>query len=173
MKTRTRFGLALAASLVLPLVSRATTTIVHDAARDLVLNQNNSAIYTNVYGGIWTFMRADSNTGDRTVLAFGKQTNDTHNEQEVAVQRGPAHKDGSNAVNPWFSVNPTPWDAGTTNMRGNDFPAIPPGELSCHPGKLQSGVRCAVLRFTVPRSGDYEVVSKVWNRNTLSHLISR
>ncbi len=154
-----------AIAAALPLAATATTTIVHDAARDLVLNQNNSAIYTNVYGGIWTFMRADSNTSDRTVLAFGKQTNDTHNEQEVAVQRGPAHKDGSNAANPWFSVNPTPWDDGTTNMRGNDFPAIPPGELSCHPGKLQSGERCAVLRFTVPRSGDYEVVSKVWNRN--------
>ena len=36
------------------------TNIVHDAARDLVLNTANKAVYTNFYGGVWSFMPASA-----------------------------------------------------------------------------------------------------------------
>ena len=140
----------------------ATTTIVHDAARDMVLNQANSPVYTNVYGGVWTYMRADSNTDTRYVLTGGKQGDAKYNGFSTTFQRGP--KD-ANKDNPWFSVNPTAWDDNTENQRGNGLPAIPPGGISCHPGPLSGGYRCAVARFTVPRSGTYEVIAKAWNQN--------
>ena len=154
----------------IPLAATATTTIVHDAARDLCLNQANAATYTNAYGGVWTFMRADSYNGARTVLTSGRQRTGTHSGQEVVVQRGPAHTYNNSAVNPWFSVNPTAWDDENEIFRGNGFPVIPPGGLSCHPGRTDGGngsdTKCAVLRFTVPRNGTYRVVAKAWDQNT-------
>ena len=176
MKTRTRFGLVLAAALVLPLSATATTTIVHDAARDLVLNQNNSAVYTNVYGGVWTFMRADSNTGARTVLPSYRVGTGTHavgaTSETVVYQRGPAMATDGTETNPRFAVNQTAWNDTTENMRGSGHPAIPSGSLSCHPGKLQDGKRCAVLRFTVPRSGIYHVIARAWDQNTGTRGVS-
>lgn len=169
-------AIAVATSAALPLAATATTTIVHDAARDLCLNQANAATYTNVYGGVWTFMRADSNTGARTVLTSARQKTGTHNGQEVAVQRGPSHKDSNGPTNPWFSVNPTAWDDENEIFRGNGFPVIPPGGLSCHPGRTDGGngsdTKCAVLRFTVPRSGTYRVVARAWDQNTGTRGVS-
>ena len=163
-------AIAVATSAALPLAATATTTIVHDAARDLCLNQANAATYTNAYGGVWTFMRADSYNGARTVLTSGRQRTGTHSGQEVVVQRGPAHTYNNSAVNPWFSVNPTAWDDENEIFRGNGFPVIPPGGLSCHPGRTDGGngsdTKCAVLRFTVPRNGTYRVVAKAWDQNT-------
>ena len=45
-----------------------TTNIVHDAARDLVLNSASTAVYTNFYGGVWSFMRSKTYNGARTLL---------------------------------------------------------------------------------------------------------
>ena len=159
------FAATAAIAAAIPLAATATTTIVHDAARDLCLNQANAATYTNAYGGVWTFMRADTYKGARTVLTGVRENIDSG----VAWQRGPA-KDASN--NPRFCVNPTAWYDETTSMRGDGFPYISPGSLSCHPGKASLGGGCAVLRFTVPRSGTYRVVAKAWNQNTGSRVVS-
>ena len=162
MKKSILLGLAIASCALFASSATATTTIVHDAARDMVLNQANSPVYTNVYGGVWTYMRANSNTDTRYVLTGGKQGDANYNGFSTTFQRGP--KD-ANKDNPWFSVNPSAWDDNTGNQRGNGLPAIPPGGISCHPGPLSSGYPCAVARFTVPRSGTYEVIAKAWNQN--------
>ena len=36
------------------------TTIIHDAGRDLALNTTSANVYTNVYGGVWSYMYASS-----------------------------------------------------------------------------------------------------------------
>ncbi len=169
-------AIAVATSAALPLAATATTTIVHDAARDLCLNQANAATYTNAYGGVWTFMRADSNTGNRTVLPSYREGEGTHTvgetSQAVVYQRGPAMATSGTETNPRFAVNQTAWNDTTENWRGSGHPAIPSGSLSCHPGKLQDGKRCAVLRFTVPRSGTYRVVARAWDQNTGTRGVS-
>ena len=152
-----------------------TTNIVHDAARDLVLNTANKAVYTNFYGGVWSFMRASSYTGERTLMpgvryrtdtetdASGGNFNPPRDNLPIYWERGPAKGNAS----PCFSVNPSPWPDTKTFMRGADYPAIQPGELSCHPGNTtDAGNQCVVLRFTVPRAGTYAVTAKAWNRNT-------
>jgi len=152
-----------------------TTNIVHDAARDLVLNSANKAVYTNFYGGVWSFMRASSYTGERTLMpgvryrtdtetdASGGNFNPPRDNLPIYWERGPAKGNSS----PCFSVNPSPWPDTKTFMRGADYPAIQPGELSCHPGNTtDAGNQCVVLRFTVPRAGTYAVTAKAWNRNT-------
>ena len=35
--------------------AHGVTNVVHDAARDLVLNTASKAVYTNFYGGVWSF----------------------------------------------------------------------------------------------------------------------
>ena len=152
-----------------------TTNIVHDAARDLVLNTANMNVYTNLYGGVWSYMRASSNTGARTFLLGVRYRTDTETDAsganfiparddlKIYWERGPAKGDAS----PCFSVNPSPWPDTKTFMRGGSYPAIQPGELSCHPGNTtDSGNQCIVLRFTVPRDGTYAVTAKAWNRNS-------
>ena len=151
------------------------TNVVHDAARDLVLNTANRNVYTNLYGGVWSYMRSTSNTGARTLLpgvryrtgtetdASGSNFNPPRNDLAIYWERGPAKGDAS----PCFSVNPSPWADTNTFMRGAAYPLIQPGELSCHPGNTtDSGNQCIVLRFTVPRDGTYAVTAKAWNRNS-------
>ena len=169
-------AIVVATSAALPLAATATTTIVHDAARDLCLNQANAATYTNAYGGVWTFMRANSNTGERFVLPSYRVGTGTHavgaTSETVVYQRGPAMATDGTETNPRFAVNQTAWDDTTGNMSGSGHPAILSGSLSCHPGKLQDGKRCAVLRFTVPRSGTYRVVARAWDQNTGTRGVS-
>ena len=155
--------------------AHGVTNVVHDAARDLVLNSANKAVYTNFYGGVWSFMRASSYTGARTLMpgvryrtdtetdASGGNFNPPRDNLPIYWERGPAKGNAS----PCFSVNPSPWPDTKTFMRGADYPAIQPGELSCHPGNTtDAGNQCVVLRFTVPRAGTYAVTAKAWNRNT-------
>ena len=155
--------------------AHGVTNVVHDAARDLVLNTANKAVYTNFYGGVWSFMRASSYTGARTLMpgvryrtdtetdASGGNFNPPRDHLPIYWERGPAKGNAS----PCFSVNPSPWPDTKTFMRGADYPAIQPGELSCHPGNTtDAGNQCVVLRFTVPRAGTYAVTAKAWNRNT-------
>ena len=155
--------------------AHGVTNVVHDAARDLVLNTANKAVYTNFYGGVWSFMRASSYTGERTLMpgvryrtdtetdASGGNFNPPRDNLPIYWERGPAKGNAS----PCFSVNPSPWPDTKTFMRGADYPAIQPGELSCHPGNTtDAGNQCVVLRFTVPRAGTYAVTAKAWNRNT-------
>ena len=163
------FAATAAIAAAIPLAATATTTIVHDAARDLCLNQANAATYTNVYGGVWTFMRADSTTGTRSIFEGVRTNGYERSGQTIICQRGPA-RDNSN--NPRFSVNPTAWTDTTTSFRGDGFPYIAPGSLSCHPGKSEKGFGCAVLRFTVPRSGTYRVVARAWDQNTGTRGVS-
>ena len=61
-----------------------TTNIVHDAARDLVLNTANKAVYTNLYGGVWSFMRASSYTGARTLMPGVRYRTDTETDASGA-----------------------------------------------------------------------------------------
>jgi hypothetical protein len=154
-----------------------TTNIVHDAARDLVLNTQSRNVYTNFYGGVWSFMRSATYNGARTLLPSvryrtGTETDlsgdnfnphDRNKDQPVYWERGPA-KDNSSS--PCFSVNPSPWADTNVFMRGAAYPTIQPGELSCHPGPIDGSVnQCIALRFTVPRDGAYTVTAKAWNRN--------
>ncbi len=172
MRAKTLLGLMLATCAC---SVHGVTNIVHDAARDLVLNTANKAVYTNFYGGVWSFMRASSYTGARTLMpgvryrtdtetdASGGNFNPPRDNLPIYWERGPAKGNAS----PCFSVNPSPWPDTKTFMRGADYPAIQPGELSCHPGNTtDAGNQCVVLRFTVPRAGTYAVTAKAWNRNT-------
>ncbi len=141
-------------------------TVVHDAAHDLVLNAANKNVYTNLYGGVWSYMRSATYNGERMLLPGVRYRTDTEADSsglKVHWERGPAKNDAS----PCFSVNPTPWPDTKTFMRGSAYPAIQPGELSCHPGNTSdAGYQCIALRFTVPRDGTYTVTAKAWNRNT-------
>ena len=157
-----------------------TTNIVHDAARDLVLNTANKAVYTNFYGGVWSFMRSKTYNGARTLLPsvryrvnsgetdgsganYKNQDGTQGTDLPIYWERGPA-KDNSSS--PCFSVNPSPWADTNVFMRGAAYPTIQPGELSCHPGPIDGSVnQCIELRFTVPRDGTYTVIAKAWNRN--------
>ena len=40
--------------------AHGVTNVVHDAARDLVLNSANKAVYTNLYGGVWQILGTDN-----------------------------------------------------------------------------------------------------------------
>jgi hypothetical protein len=141
------------------------TNVVHDAARDLVLNTANRNIYTNLYGGVWSYMRSTSYTGARTLLPGIRYSTDTETDAsgtnywpnteagdlKIYWERGPAKVGGGGYDLPRFAVNPSPWPDSKTFMRGAAYPVIPPGALSCHPGNPNSENYCAVLRFTVPR----------------------
>lgn len=154
---------------------QGATNIVHDAARDLVLNSANKNVYTNLYGGVWSYMRSTSYTGARTLLPGiryyqgpGKDgSGDNYNGANLQIywERGPAKVGGSGYSLPVIAVNPTPWADTNAYLRGVAYPGIPPGALSCHPGEVNSENACAVLRFTVPRDGTYAVTAKAWNRN--------
>ena len=162
-----RIGAGICAALAACLAQGAV--IVHDAGRDLVLNTagGGKSVYTNELGGVWNFMRAASHTGTRTLMP-GVRTRASETEKDsgnafVVYQRGPAKTDAS----PCFSVNPTAKPDTNNFMRGNGFPAIPPGQLSCHPGSTtDAGNQCCVLRFIMPRTGVYTVTAKAWNQNT-------
>lgn len=144
------------------------SVIVHDAARDLVCNLSCRAVFTNFYGGVWSYMRASTYDGVRSLMPGVRERVSTSEFDSIGDnyvwQRGPAKSDSST---PCFGVNPTAWPDSNTFMRGANYPAIPPGQLSCHPGNTtDAGNQCCVLRFTVPRDGNYEVRAKVWNQNT-------
>ena len=172
MRAKTLFGMMLAACAC---SVYGVTNVVHDAARDLVLNTANRNIYTNLYGGVWSYMRSTSYTGARTLLpgvrystgsetdASGANYTPARDNLPIYWERGPA-KDGGSS--PRFTVNPSPWSDTNTFMRGAAYPAVQPGELSCHPGNTtDAGNQCVVLRFTTPRAGTYTVTAKAWNRN--------
>lgn len=141
-------------------------TVVHDAARDLVLNSRSANVYTNIYGGVWSYMRSSSYDGARTLLPSVRSRTDTETDsggRAIVWQRGPAR---SSSASPVICVNPTVWPDAKTFIRGSDWPTIPSGGLSCHPGNTtDEGSQCVVLRFTTPRDGRYAVTAKAWNRN--------
>jgi len=140
-------------------------TVVHDAGRDLVLNESCANVYTNAYGGVWSFLRASSYTGARTLMPGARLRQLTVKDAQgnaVVCQRGPAKGDAS----PCFGVNPRSVADTSNLMAGSGWPAIPPGQLSCHPGNTSdAGNQCCVLRFTMPRTGTYTVTAKAWNQN--------
>jgi len=141
-------------------------TVVHDAGRDLVLNSTSANVYTNAYGGVWSFMRSTSPTGARTLMP-GVRTRTVTGEIDaqgrlLVYGRGPAKGDAS----PCFSVNPRAVPDDKTFMRGDGWPKIPAGQMSCHPGSpTDAGNQCCVLRFATPRAGTYAVTAKAWNQN--------
>lgn len=165
---------AIFAALMMVGASAHGATVVHDAARDLMLNSASANVYTNFYGGMWSYMRASSNVGTRTLLpgvrvSEGPETDATGSnypgasDLKIVWQRGPAKGSSSS---PRISVNPTAWSDNNTYIRGAAWPLIPPGGLSCHPGNVtDEGNQCVVLRFTAPRNGTYTVTAKAWNQN--------
>lgn len=142
--------------------------VVHDAGRDLALNSASASVFTNAAGGVWSFMRSAAPTGDRTLMPAVRERASTtltdSNGLRILHQRGPA---AASNGSPAFAVNPTAWADNQTFMRGDGYPFIPPGQLSCHPGDIaDEGNQCCVLRFTFPRTGMYSVMAKAWNQNT-------
>ena len=151
-------------------------TVVHDAGYDLTLNSPSRAVYTNLHGGVWSFMRSTAYNGVRTLMpavrnrldredSSGKATTDSRKDSfgnALLMERGPAKGNAS----PCFSVNPTSIPDDNTFMRGAAFPLIPPGQMSCHPGSTSdAGNQCVVLRFTMPRNGEYALNVKAWHQN--------
>lgn len=164
-----RKGLKVLAMLAMPTLTFGAT-VVHDAGRDLVMNSDSRSVYTNFYGGVWSFMRSSSLDGARTLMPAVRTRLDAVSpvrkdsaDKTYIMERGPAKATDSS---PCFAVNPTALPDNNTFMRGSSFPPVQPGELSCHPGNTtDSGNQCVVLRFTVPRDGIYKVVVKTWNLN--------
>lgn len=139
--------------------------VVHDAGLDLMMNARSANVYTNRYGGVWSFMKAsftaENNkyiTGtDRTLLpsvhTYGAVDGFT-------VARGPAEGASDDPV---IAVNPSPnEDKSRLSDNANGYFAAKPGQISIHPGDKLS----AVLRFTVPRDGRYSVEAKFWHQNS-------
>lgn len=144
-------------------VASSFGAVVHDAGLDLMMNARSANVYTNRYGGVWSFMRASFNptgyvTGtDRTLLP-SVRTYDAVDGFTVA--RGPAEGTSSNPV---IAVNPSPnEDKIRLSNNANGYFAGQPGQISIHPGDKLS----AVLRFTVPRDGRYSVEAKFWHQNS-------
>ena len=142
-------------------------TVVHDAGYDLALNSASRAVYTNVYGGVWSYMRSSSWDGERTLLPTVRIRKDPSRkdsyDKPFVMERGLAK---SADASPCIMVNPTAIQDDNTFMRGALFPTIPPGQLSCHPGEVtDDGNQCVVMRFTMPRDGEYALTVKAWNQN--------
>ena len=143
-------------------------TIVHDAGRDLVLNEACANVYTNVYGGVWSFLTAASwdPASPRVPMAktriYKPGTKDA-NGQEIVVERGPnaeSTSGGNTFQLPVIAVNPRTVED-TANLTAAGYPTIKPGQISVHPG----AGKCAILRFTAPRTGVYAITAKFWNQN--------
>lgn len=137
--------------------------VVHDAGLDLMMNARSANVYTNRYGGVWSFMKASFNptgyvTGSDRTLLPSVRTYDAVG--GFTVERGPAEGPSSNPV---IAVNPSP-NADTVRLsnNANGYFAAQPGQISIHPGDKLS----AVLRFTVPRDGHYSVEAKFWHQNS-------
>lgn len=170
---KSKFGLSVFAILAAGFAGAAT--VVHDAGYDLMLNSPSKAVYTNLYGGVWSYMRSTAWDGVRTVMPAvrsrydrevdGKASKDSRLDtagNALMMARGPAKGNSS----PCFSVNPTAIPDDNTFMRGAAFPPILPGQMSCHPGNTtDAGNQCVVLRFTMPRDGEYKVNVKAWHQN--------
>ena len=142
-------------------------TVVHDAGYDLVVNSASRAVYTNVYGGVWSFMRSSTWDGKRTLLPAVRTWTDPNRKDILSkpfvMERGLAKSADSF---PCITVNPTAVQDDNAFMRGTAFPTIPPGQLSCHPGDVaDDGNQCVVLRFTMPRDGEYALTVKTWHQN--------
>lgn len=81
MKIRKVFGMLFAAYAY---SAYGVTNVVHDAARDLVLNTANRNVYTNLYGGVWSYMRSTSYTGERTLMPGVRYRTDTETDASGA-----------------------------------------------------------------------------------------
>ena len=143
-------------------------TIVHDAGRDLVLNSRSAFVYTNAYGGVWSYMSAASYqpSSPRTLLTDVRYyTNNVSSMvkdalwYDVVLMRGPSIVPGGAYQLPVIAVNQGNVSA-TSYLTAAGFPDIPPGQIALHPG-----ARCAVLRFTMPRDAVYTVTARIWNQN--------
>jgi len=120
-----------------------TTSVVHRASLDMLLNASQANPYTNVHDGVWSYLRTSDNTlaGARTALA------NPH-------IRTPLRGLGSGLVSAsdtgpgWILVNAR----GTNTVNGSiSALPLPGGALLMHPGKDHR----TVLRFTAPRAGLY------------------
>lgn len=147
------------------------TTIIHDAGRDLALNTTSANVYTNVYGGVWSYMYASSyeSASPRslmpTIRYYESATERDVEGLKIVLERGPSVPKPSNGYQlPVIVVNPRAVnDTSNLTVHASDsrYPAIKPGQISIHPGQDH----CAVLRFTVPRDGSYTVTAKFWNQD--------
>lgn len=142
-------------------------TVVHDAGYDLAVNSASRAVCTNVYGGVWSFLRSSALNGKRTLLPAVRTWADPNRkdigDQPFVMERGLAKSPDSF---PCIAVNPTAVQDDNTFMRGAAFPTIPPGQVSCHPGEVaDAGNQCVILRFTMPRDGEYALTVKTWHQD--------
>ncbi|HOF62481.1 MAG TPA: hypothetical protein PLM82_12965 [Candidatus Latescibacteria bacterium] len=163
--------LVLAALCVLVRNLAQGATIIHDAGRDLALNTTSANVYTNVYGGVWSYMYASSyeSVSPRslmpTIRYYESATEHDVEGLKIVLERGPSvPKPSSGYQLPVIAVNPRAVnDTSNLTVHASDsrYPAIKPGQISIHPGQDH----CAVLRFTVPRDGSYTVTAKFWNQN--------
>ena len=175
MKVRSPFRSALAAALTLiggVCGSAFGATIVHDAGRDLFLNARMLNVYTNRYGGVWSYMKAKTRDGDRTLLPakrnYESTATDSSGSRKIRLERGLSDGTDNSPGNPTIAVNPgKDWDS-TSGLTASGYPVIEPGQVSMHSGPFQksSDFQCAVIRFEVPRDGSYAVTAKSWHQNS-------
>ena len=143
--------------------------IVHDAGRDLLFNSRSASVYTNRFGGVWSYLGAPSygpasprqpltsvRSYQNNVSSMVKDNID----YDVVLLRGPSVPVGGTFQLPVIAVNQLNV-AATNYLTASGFPSIPPGQIALHPGDSL----CAVLRFTAPRTGVYTVTAKAWNQN--------
>lgn len=144
-------------------------TIVHDAGRDLVVNSRSANVFTNAYGGVWSFMGAPSyapSSPRQLLTATRSYANNVTPmvkdaiDYDVIMLRGPSVPAGGTYQLPVIAVNQSTMTA-TNYLTASGFPTIPPGQISLHPGDSL----CAIIRFTAPRTGVYTVTAKAWNQN--------
>ena len=156
-------------------VASSCGAVVHDAGLDLMMNARSANVYTNRYGGVWSFMKASFTpdttkktyvTGkDRTLLPSVRTYGAV---DDFTVARGPA--EGASA-NPVIAVNPSPnADMVRLSNNANGYFAGQPGQISIHPGDKLSAVSCALpCRATAatrsrPSSGTRTRVLSAWWR---------
>ena len=175
MKVKSTSRLALASALTViggVCGSAFGATIVHDAGRDLFLNARMLNVYTNRYGGVWSYMKAKTREGDRTLLPakrnYESTATDSSGSRKIRLERGLSDGTDNSPGNPTIAVNPgKDWDS-TSGLTASGYPAIEPGQVSMHSGPHNTGAgfQCAVIRFEVPRDGSYAVTAKSWHQNS-------
>lgn len=155
MKKSLVSGCLVSAAVVAGLNLRASadpTTIVHDAGMDLVGNSANRNTYTNEFGGVWEFMRAEtivpSAENPRILLDSVRRYSGSN---RMAGPSVPA------SVNPQLPVICVCRDVEnwTDAPAASGYP-LHPAEMETHPGST-SGHKVSVLRFTVPRTATYAI----------------
>ena len=118
--------------------------IAHRPNYDLAMNTSTENPFTNTFGGTWSYMWADSLTGERSLMDVSYL-----NGGISGIARYPGNIQSGV---PWIHVNRTGVNVINKVLTEESGPPFYPLEMDLHPGY---GNVYVVLRFTCPRAAAY------------------